>query len=167
MNLSELWTFISENADALGVLLALATFIGEVIGFLIKTIWGRFSKSSEQKKEKITDLENTITELENKVRSLQSELSQYNFVENGIDGEYLVHTKTSTKICPICWHNNKKTIPIFDDGVGKYKCSVCHHEGIFNFNKDKAEQARQAEFINTICNFNNDIYDNYNEQTLF
>ena len=54
MNLSELWTFISENADALGVLLALATFIGGVIGFLIKTIWGRFSKSSEQKKEKTT-----------------------------------------------------------------------------------------------------------------
>ena len=86
MSLSELWAFISENADALSVLLALATFIGGVIGFLIKTIWGRFSKSSEQKREKIADLENIIANLKHEVCLLQEELSQYHSVEKGMDG---------------------------------------------------------------------------------
>lgn len=167
MSLSELWAFISENADALSVLLALATFIGGVIGFLIKTIWGRFSKSSEQKREKIADLENIIANLKHEVCLLQEELSQYHSVEKGMDGEYLIHTKTSTKICPICWHSNKKTIPIYDNGYGKYICSFCHHEGIYNFSKDKAEQARQSKFWDSINNLDNDVYDNYNQQSFF
>ena len=49
MNLNELWKFISDNADALGVLLTLATIFGGIIGFLLKIIWERVTKSSERK----------------------------------------------------------------------------------------------------------------------
>lgn len=159
--MSELWTFISENADALGVVFAFATLIGGIIGFFIRTILGCFSKSSKQKKEKTTELQKIIEDLKNKTHSLESELAQYHDVVKGEDGDYLLQTKTSMKICPICWYNSNKTIPVFDDGFGKYKCSVCHSEGIYDLSKHNAEQARQDQLDNAIFGINYNFKDYY------
>ena len=101
MNLNELWKFISDNADALGVLLTLATIFGGIIGFLLKIIWERVTKSSERKNTTITNLEKTISNQQNEISSLKNELQHYHSVTKSNDGEVLIQIETSTKICPI------------------------------------------------------------------
>ena len=86
MNLNELWKFISDNADALGVLLTLATIFGGIIGFLLKIIWERVTKSSERKNTTITNLEKTISNQQNEISSLKNELQHYHSVTKSNDG---------------------------------------------------------------------------------
>ena len=167
MNLNELWKFISDNADALGVLLTLATIFGGIIGFLLKIIWERVTKSSERKNTTITNLEKTISNQQNEISSLKNELQHYHSVTKSNDGEVLIQIETSTKICPVCWNSSGKAIPVFDDGHGYYKCTICNHKGIFDYAKREADKKQQDDFINQIAAINEQHNNYFNKNGWF
>lgn len=148
MDWNELWEFITDNAAALGVLLTIVSLVSGTIGFSIKMIWEHFSKKTEKKSKLITELKTEVANLHIKINELQSEADKYTLVMKSSEGDVLIQVETSTTVCPICWNKDKNAIPLFDNGRGKYKCTICGHSGIYSFSAAEAARQHEIDSIN-------------------
>lgn len=167
MKLDELLKFITDNASALGVIIPFIGLIGAVIGFFLKMILEHFSKSADKKSKIIAELKVEVSNLQSKNDELHNELDKYTLVKKSPEGDVLIQIETSTTICPICWNKDKNAIPVFDNGRGKYKCTICGHSGIYSFSA--AEEAKQKEIdsINAMTAMNQRRAQEFNKKGWF
>lgn len=136
---------------------------------LLGTGLARLFEKSDQKK---LSNQNKLEQYQKKIEELQIKLDLYEAVEQSVTGDYLFQKKTRTAICPICWPNNHKAIPIYEDtDTGKFICSCCKHTGIFNRAKvdriDAENKAANDALLRTMYSFNGigqdpgDFYDGH------
>jgi|GEM_PF-4968926 len=167
MNITEMWQFISSNADAIGAIIAIAGIIGAIIGFFIKVIAERVTKKKSSDAKIITDQQHTIEEQKNQILTLTDELDKYRLVQKATDGEVLIQKETNTRICPICWSDSQKPIPVFDGGDGYYTCSKCKHKGIHSYAAVDAAKRRTEQFFDEINAINQQHNDHFNNNGWF
>lgn len=102
------------------------TILGGSIGFVLSRIFA----NRDRKK---ANVQSELKKYQEEVINLRERLDAYEAVEGSATGDYLIQKKTGMAICPICWPNNHKAIPIFENrDTGKFKCSCCQHTGAFN-----------------------------------
>lgn len=72
-------------------------------------------------------------EQSSEIESLKSRLDIYEATEPSQTGEFLVRKEAGEAICPICWRNDHKAIPIYGDAeTGYYTCKKCKNTGVYN-----------------------------------
>ncbi|MBP2659064.1 MAG: hypothetical protein H6Q69_2096 [Firmicutes bacterium] len=160
MNITGIWQFISNNADAIGVIIAISGIIGGIIGFFTKVIIEHVKKKKSSDAKIITDQQHTIEEQKNQILTLTGELDKYCLVQKSTVGDVWIQKKTNTIICPICWSNSQKPIPVFDSGDGYYTCSKCNHTGIYSYNNVNAAQKNTERFIDALYEQDNNYLHN-------
>ncbi len=65
---------------------------------------------------------------------LKSRIEEFEEVEHPQNVDYYILKSTNQTICPICWGNDKKIMPVRDNGSGYYHCGNCRAHGVFNQN---------------------------------
>lgn len=133
---------------------------------LFGTGLGHLLKKGDQKK---LSNQNKLEQYKKEIEELRIKLDLYEAVERSVTGDYLIQKKTQTAICPICWPNDHKAIPIYEDtDTGKFICSCCKHTGIFNRAKvnriDAENKAASDALLRTMSSIDQDpedFYDGY------
>lgn len=159
MNLSEIWTFINDNSNALIVILTILPIIGATIAFCFN--YKKNKKSSDSKI--INEQQITIKKLENEINSLNSELDKYRLVEKAIDGDFLIQIETNTPVCPVCWSSNKQAVPIYTDNDGYFTCSRCKHHGKYSYSDIADYKRASEEYLEKIISESSQTKNNYNK----
>lgn len=137
----------------------LFTLLGACLAVLLTHI---FEKNNQKK----TNIQKELGKCQKEIGELRKKLDIYEAVEQSTTGDYLVQKESGMAICPICWPDRHKPIPIYEEGdTGKFVCSCCHHSGIFDKVKvqriNAENEADSKEFLCSIRAINQDQGDFY------
>lgn len=92
-----------------------------------------FTRIFQAKDQKKLNAQQELEKCRKEIGELRKKLDVYEAVVRSETGDYLVQKESGAAICPICWPDRHKPIPIYEDSdTGKFTCSSCRHTGIFN-----------------------------------
>lgn len=131
-----MWKFI---CDKISTILGSSGFVG----FIITQIQNKKNKKLDNEKA----LKAKNEQLEKEIVELKTQLSKYEDVEKSTTGNYLILKETGMPICPVCWGNEHKAIPIYETANGRYYCSICKRYDTYSFNKvaENGRRYKQAD----------------------
>ena len=144
------------------------TILGAIIGAIITVFATQyFTKKNSKEADIRSRLERALEENKN----LKSRRDCYEAIEPATEGDFYLVKQTQEKICPVCWRDRHKAIPIYENteaDVGYYVCSCCKNKGIFNRIKVQTIQAENEAAtqemwrnINRITGIDRDPYGNF------
>ncbi len=128
---------------------ASSPFITLVLGALLGH-WLSNRRHKKERQEKKTDdayitLQEKYDILEGKYDVAKSRIDEFEAIEFVPNSDYYILKATRQTICPICWSNSKKVIPVRDNGTGFYHCGNCKAHGVYSqdiVDKNTREQER-------------------------
>ena len=159
--------WVQESYTNLFTVITVTLTLGSMIGAFIRWIFDLKSTHISDLKKDNSNLKVENERLRNRVAELESEIKSCNKIEQiessfskSTNGEYLIYKDMN--ICPKCWYDEHKTIPIHDLENGYYACPKCNCKGIYDksiLEKINQDDIKFFEKLNNIQQ--NDWFEDY------
>ena len=131
---------LNEYNPAITSIGVLATILGGIIGYCLKSIKDRKSSLKKENDDLKEDLKKENENLKQQIQTLNDQLEQYKSYEeisnqiipSPLGGDCLFWEKQNKYICPVCWYNEHNIVPVYEIGTGYFECQSCGQKGRYN-----------------------------------